>query len=179
MSATRRALDQYFTPASATRELLKHIDVDTKYVLECCSGDGAITRELKEHRAVVKTNDIDRALTADYYEDVADEQGWYPFPGGGHWVISNPPFNQAAQIIPLAYNYASVGIAMLLRLSFLEPCLDRDLWLAAHPPTKLIVLPRISFTGDGKTDNVTCAWMVWLKGTPKGGVVVVPREGRL
>jgi hypothetical protein len=49
---------------------------------------------------------------------------------------------------------------MLLRLSYLEPCNNRAEFLSVNPPS-LIVLPRISFTGDGKTDNVTCAWFVW------------------
>jgi hypothetical protein len=52
---------------------------------------------------------------------------------------------------------------MLLRLSYLEPTEDRGAWLNSHPPTDLIVLPRISFTGNGKTDSVTCAWIVWRK----------------
>lgn len=58
---------------------------------------------------------------------------------------------------------AIVGVAMLLRLSYLEPTKDRGHWLNDHPPTQMIVLPRISFTGDGKTDSVTCAWMIWHK----------------
>ena len=55
---------------------------------------------------------------------------------------------------------------MLLRLSYAEPCLNRAEWLKAHPISHLIVLPRISFTGNGKTDNVTCAWFVWDKLRP-------------
>jgi len=50
-----------------------------------------------------------------------------------------------------------------LRLSYLEPCQNRAQWLADHPLTKLIVLPRISFNGSGKTDSCTTAWMIWDK----------------
>lgn len=50
--------------------------------------------------------------------------------------------------------------------------------LAAHPPTQLIVLPRHSFTGDGKTDRVTCAWMIWDRFDVRQGVVIVPRKER-
>jgi hypothetical protein len=64
---------------------------------------------------------------------------------------------------------------MFLRLSYLEPVRNRGAWLAAHPPTGLIVLPRISFTGDGQTDTVTCAWMVWDK-LARGTIRVIPRE---
>lgn len=101
---------------------------------------------------------------ADYTADVSKPEVWSTFPRGAHWVVSNPPFNQAPLIVPLAWAYAEIGIAMLLRLSFLEPVKNRGLWLNQCPPTELIVLPRISFTGDGKTDSVTCAWMIWRKG---------------
>lgn len=180
MSTTRRQLDQYFTPASASRELLKHINVNNCYVLECCAGDGAISNVIQTESGVaaVKTNDIDDSLGADWTADITNPEVWKTFPTGCHWVISNPPFNRAAEILPLALNYARIGIAMLLRLSYLEPCFDRAIWLSEYPPSKLIVLPRISFTNDGKTDNVTCAWMVWDKRTTAQEIIVVPRSGR-
>jgi hypothetical protein len=66
-------------------------------------------------------------------------------------------------------------VAMLLRLSFLEPTRERGPWLAKNPPDLVIVLPRISFTGDGKTDSVTCAWMIWDADIENRGVIVSPR----
>lgn len=183
MSSPRRKLDQYFTPASATVELLKHIHL-TGNVLECCNGDGGISNELLGGAWTVWTNDIDTSLQADFHLDASDRSNWAFMNAGGvnyyDWVVSNPPFNQAPQIVPLAYDYITLGIAMLLRLSYLEPCFtrksNRAAWLAAHPPTKLVVLPRISFTGDGKTDNVTCAWMIWEKDpAAEKYIKVVPR----
>ncbi len=32
------------------------------------------------------------------------------------WVVTNPPYIQASAILPLAYYYARVGVAFLLRL---------------------------------------------------------------
>ncbi len=72
-------------------------------------------------------------------------------------------------------NKARVGVAFLLRLSYLEPCWDRADWLVQHPVSKLIVLPRISFTGDHKTDSVTCGWFVWVKGGTEQQIEVAPR----
>jgi hypothetical protein len=99
--------------------------------------------------------------------DAADELSWKFWTAEGamsyDWIVNNPPFSCAPQIIPLAFQHARVGIAMLLRLSFLEPVENRGTWLNQYPPTHLIVLPRISFTGNRKTDSVTCAWMVWRK----------------
>ena len=174
MTTPRRKLDQYFTPASATQKLLKHVFIGGN-VLECCNGDGAISRVLRLSRNIdrVYTNDIDPALEADWHTDATDSTQWK---GDADWIVSNPPFNQAAQIVPLAYDHAGFGIAMLLRLSYLEPCKNRALWLREHPPTTLIVLPRISFTGNGKTDNVTCAWMVWNKRALTQEIIIVPKD---
>lgn len=174
MSATRRQLDQYFTPASATRELLKHVQLSGN-VFECCVGDGGIYNALDGY-SVLWSNDIDTSLKADFHNDVT--QNWSFGFDKCDWVVSNPPFNVAPQILPHAYNYSRIGMAMLLRLSYLEPCLDRDQWLRSHPLTKLIVLPRISFTGNGRTDNVTCAWMIWDKRTDEQEIIVVSRQGR-
>lgn len=162
----RRENDFYPTPEFATRELLKRVKIGGN-VLECCCGDGAISRVLPEGElpSTIFRNDIDVTLPADFHEDVSFEEAWHQIgkKTGFDWIVTNPPFNRANDIVPLAFEFAEVGIAMLLRLSFLEPTEDRGAWLNKYPPTKLIVLPRISFTGDGKTDSVTCAWMVWKK----------------
>lgn len=131
-------------------------------VLECCAGDGKIAEVVNRRAGVdMYENDIDPQYGSQWNFDAS--QAWPNNIGRHSWVVTNPPFNAAARIIPLAYEHAMDGIAMLLRLSFLEPVEDRGAWLNANPPTKLVVLPRISFTGDGKTDSVTCAWMVWDK----------------
>lgn len=170
----RRKNDFYPTPEWATHELLKRVSVGGT-ILECCVGDGAISRVLPAgaRPSYVLTNDIDMGRYSDFKEDAARPDGWETIANGISiaWVITNPPFNQAAQIVPLAYEHADEGIAMLLRLSFLEPVEDRGAWLNEHPPTSMIVLPRISFTGNGKTDSVTCAWMIWEKG--KRGTITV------
>ncbi len=161
----RREHDFYPTPAWATHELLKHVAVEGT-VLEPCVGAGDISSVLFDADGVldVMTNDLDRAhINAAWHEDATDPWWWSRIPNGFDWVVTNPPFSHAHQILPLAMKFARTGVAMLLRLSYLEPCEGRGAWLAANPPTSLIVLPRISFTGDGKSDSVTCAWFVWDK----------------
>lgn len=158
----RRKNDAYMTPQFAVAELLNRFPIFAgATVLEPCSGDGAIAIELLGRDFDVVTNDIDPLRPADLHEDVATPEFWVGV--DKDWIISNPPFNKASIIIPLAYKRARVGIAMLLRYSYLEPCDDRGPWLAEHPPTALISVPRISFTGNGKTDLVATAWMIWLK----------------
>jgi hypothetical protein len=176
----RRANDFYPTPEWATLELLKHVSIRGT-VFECCVGDGAIARPLATDRSFVYTGDIDPQWNPQVLGDANDREFWesasrlieadMDIPGID-WIVTNPPFNEASTIVPIAYNRAEKGIAMLLRLSFLEPVEARGAWLTEHPPTCLIILPRISFTGDGKTDSVTCAWMVWDKAATQQRIIV-------
>lgn len=87
---------------------------------------------------------------------------WWVVPGTPKHIdiVTNPPFNEANRIVP-AFVRAGHRCAFLLRLSWLEPTGDRQDFLAENPPSGLIVLPRYSFTGDGKTDSATAAWMLW------------------
>jgi len=168
----RRKNDFYPTPSWATAILLKHVSI-TGTILEPCSGAEDIANELRRHNEVW-TNDIDRSHTADSYYDLTDPVSWGKLPDCD-WVVTNPPFNIAPIAIPAAYEKARLGVAMFLRLSYLEPCQNRAEWLDAHPPTKLIVLPRISFTGDGRTDSCTTAWMIWDKReSAQAEIIVVP-----
>ena len=158
----RRKNDFYETPPAFTRILLSDIkDYIGINILECCNGDGAISDILKKKGYNVATNDIDKRADTDY--DATKDALWTRYSGNVSWVISNPPFKSAPTIVKKAYHTARDGIAMLLRLTFLEPCQNRGDFLSQHPPN-LIVLPRHSFTGDGGVDSVTCAWFYWIKG---------------
>lgn len=157
----RRANDFYPTPDWATRELLARVDV-RGYVLEPCAGRGDIATALACDPRVrnLELNDLDKQWDADTHEDATDPIYWQHKTGPAEWVVTNPPFLVADKILPLAVKHVG-RVAMLLRITYLEPCEGRAAWLRTHPPARLIVLPRISFTGDGKTDSVTCAWFVW------------------
>lgn len=171
----RRKLDAYMTPAWAVRELLKHVIVRGT-VFEPCAGDGSITNVIAEipgrPRRII-TNDIDRQRLTDRHGDAREQAVWkdvtshWPI----DWVITNPTWSKddPLRILQHATWHAKVGVALLLRLSFLEPTdtrYPRGPFLHRHPPSRLIVLPRHSFTGDGKSDSVTAAWMVWEAGLP-------------
>lgn len=163
----RRKNDFYPTPSWATQELLSRVDI-RGYILEPCIGDGAIASVIDGGDRWIYGNDIAPQTNCSFCGDASTRELWETVRNTMpderiDWVVTNPPFNVAAKIVPLAFEFAEFGIAMLLRLSYLEPVEDRGAWLKENPPTKLIVLPRISFTNDGKTDSVTCAWMVWEK----------------
>lgn len=162
----RRPRDAYYTPEAATLALLTHVPFISGTILEPCAGEGHIVRPLEAMDAgFVIASDITTGN---------DARTWWP---ETHidWVVTNPPFNQAFEIVQNAHNHCD-NLAMLLRLSWLEPTHKRGEWLQRNPPNQIIVLPRISFTGDGKTDSVTCAWMVWEIGKPVEGIKIVSKQ---
>jgi hypothetical protein len=170
----RKHLDQYFTPLSAARVLLKYQPSISGTILEPCVGRGDLAAPLRPLGRVV-TNDIDPLMSADTHRDAATDDFWlWQALDRPDWVVSNPPFSCCQPIIAGAFSVAQLGVAMLLRLSYLEPCNNRADFLSANPPS-VIVLPRISFTGDGKTDNVTCAWFVWDFSTQERQVRIVSK----
>jgi hypothetical protein len=142
-------------------------------VFEPCVGDGAIVRELVwAGYSQGHTNDLEPAIAADYHFDAADpwpdhQQNKY------NWIVTNPPFAMPKNGKPLPVNILKHALAavrpggavsLLLRVTFLEPCENRGLFLQEHPPAQIIVLPRYSFTQNGKSDSATCAWMTWIAG---------------
>lgn len=173
----RRANDFYPTPAWATKMLIDRVLVRGE-ILEPCAGKGDMARVLGTiPGSTVLTNDLDKAMPSSMHMDATDWSWWkgLSYVGPIRWVVTNPPFSVADRILPHAVKFATEGAAFLLRLSYLEPCTGRASWLSENPPTRLLVLPRISFTGDGKTDSATCAWFVWERYPSERGVqIVVP-----
>jgi hypothetical protein len=169
---SRKNLDFYQTPDFATEILLKqysYLIVDGAIIEPCC-GDRAISKQLETKfgkNRLIET-DIDPARNPrNGVFDATNPATYLQKSASGETirsVITNPPFNCAMNILKTAYESPDVEvIALLLRLSFLEGTFERGPFLNQHPPKKLIILPRISFTGDGNTDSVTCAWMIWCK----------------
>lgn len=159
----RSEFDYYPTPGFMTRSLLHfHPSICGSIVLEPCSGGDAITNVLRRAGCTVYTNDIDPRQPSMVTYDARTPEFWaayqpnYPF----DWVISNPPFTIALPILQQAVQHARVGVAFLLRKTFLEPTDDRGPWLQEHPPTRSIGEPRYSFRGAG-SDSVSCDWYIW------------------
>ena len=178
----RRPNDFYPTEASATGALLERVALEGATVIEPCHGAGDITLQLiRRADCRVITNDLDPGFIANYRLDARLPSAWRKFidendyPIGPTWAVTNPPFIYAADIARRALEHVP-NVALLLRLTFLEPCEDRVMLLAERPPRRLIVLPRISFTNDGSTDSVTCAWFVWSDQV-EPGIEVVPTLG--
>lgn len=176
-TGARQDFDFYETPAWMTRSLYTFTPEirGGSRVLECCSGRDAIANVLRRERGCqVFTNDIDTRHPAQQFLDASRRESWTPVLGldGEHfpsvdWVVTNPPFNEAMAILRCAVLFAKVGVAFLLRKTFLEPTgtatkPGRGPWLQEHPPTHVIGLPRYAFRGAG-SDSVSCDWMIWKR----------------
>lgn len=174
----RRQNDGYYTYQQQTRALMHHISpaLPIGTVYEPTAGTGAISNVLKnEFDLTVTTNDIDVSMPTDRHFDATHPEAWL---GARHdWVITNPPYNVAFEVLIRAYEHANIGVAMLLRLSFAEPTLKREKWLVDHQGllSHLLIFgsPRPNYRKgeinpeNGKRyggDSVTTAWFVWLKG---------------
>lgn len=161
-SAPRRKLDRYYTPSWLAEKLLEHVQLEG-VVLEPCTGKNAIADVLRAKGLKVWTNDIDPNVEADFHHDAKILHLLQRDDMSIDYVITNPPFSEALPILKNALKYSTKGVAFLLRLSFLEPTYDRGVFWKENPPTQIVVLPRVSFTEDGCTDMVTCAWFIWEK----------------
>jgi hypothetical protein len=175
--STRRAFDYYPTPAWMTLALLRRENVGD--VLEPCSGYDAIANVFRARGQDPVTSDLNQETPAHWHLDATREATWVQLRESRClWTVTNPPFNLADQIVPLAVQY-SPHVAMLLRLTWLEPTAARQRWLAAHPPRRLIVLPRHDFRGSGSTDSVPAAWFIWDDNqVGRRGIEIVTKDER-
>jgi len=143
------------------RTLLRHQpEIAGTMVLEPTAGDGAIVRVLVDEGGCrVVTNDVDINHSTMTHEDARTDEYWRHAPRVS-LVVANPPFASALDIVVHAVEHADVGVAMLLRKTWTEPVKARGPWLAEHPPTRIIGLPRHRFHGRG-TDSTSCDWHIW------------------
>lgn len=165
----RVANDYYPTPVSLIEPLLNCVDIKG-IVLEPCAGHGAIASQFPG----CITNEP--YPTGDYQTDFAldatQSDSWLEF-GAVDWVVTNPPYgDMAISIVQNALDRANVGVAMLLRLSWLEPCCsrkegNRDKLLIKYADCMthmLIASPRPNFRADtDSSDSITVAWVIWQK----------------
>jgi len=163
---SRHEFDFYETPAWLTLLALSHIPF-SGMIGEPCAGHGAISSILKATGFNVWLNDIDLVKPTDYHSDAAKSEHWATLPDAD-WIISNPPYGRlAAPIVQNAYHHAQKGIAMVLRLNWLEVCDDRVDFLRQHPPTTIINVPRFCYTKSSKgrwaTDQCPTNLYCWDK----------------
>lgn len=140
-------------------------------VLDPACGEGAILDVFRERGHNTLGLELDPARAA-----VAQERGHYvynndatlfPWPEHADWLVGNPPYSLALDFAWKAVEWADWAkapiprrVALLLRLSFLEPASGRAVLFQHHPPDVLILPRRPSFDGKA-TDSTTSAWFCW------------------
>jgi hypothetical protein len=170
--------DYYPTPEAITKVLLSKLGGINGAVFEPCAGQGAISDVVSKLNPEFEVLESDLRWGGNSPRDATTKDFWDYWSGHSlvnhlgagvafDWVITNPPFNCAAQILEYAWEYCETGCAFLLRLSFLEPTGNRSEMLKAmsdHMRYVIPVSPRPKFRRDtNSSDSVTCAWFVWDK----------------
>ncbi len=159
------SLDYFPTPPWATRVLLEYVipaaDGDC---LEPACGEGHMARPLAERFEFVAASDVH-----DYgFGEVRDFLAtlWTPEPEPCDWIITNPPFKRAEDFALRALKQAQVGVALLVRTSFLEGVGRYQRIFDPYPPsvvaqfTERVVLHKGRLSEKGSTATAYC-WIVW------------------
>lgn len=175
----RRKHDNYPTPKCQVNALVSPL-VDLLggslrgTVIEPCAGDGNIARTLLQlnPELIVQCFDLQGKWDATIPHNWAKIEVNWKAPD---WTITNPPFNLALPIIENAWEFSRVGVAMLLPITWNEPCEDRREWLLNHADNLRYIMPvcpRPHFRKgeinpktkkEYATANCTVAWYVWRK----------------
>jgi hypothetical protein len=174
------ALDYYPTPPWSTRALLCEVfpHMGTQrcgqgdHIWEPACGEGHMADVLAESGARVDATDI-----LDYGKrcqngvgDFLDASTLRLLPRHPHWIITNPPFKDdlAERFTLQALDIARVGVAMFVRVQFLETVGRYENIFRNQPPTLIaffaerVPLCRGKWDPDGQTATAYC-WLVWLK----------------
>lgn len=168
VQALHRALNYFPTPLWGTRagaEILKQIDPVAAVIWEPACGEGHMAEALKEYFYQVHASDIhDHG-----YGDVRDFLLREEQPADVDWVVSNPPFEHANAFIEKGLRVARRGVAMLLRVAFMEGAERYPLlWEGNNPLSHVAVfserLPMVLGCYDPDASSAVCmAWFFFPK----------------
>lgn len=176
----RRDDDFYETFRWQVEALLRRVTLPTEWLyLEPCAGNLAIAGPLRDRGLQVWSNDlVQRDAPLDSTLDARDRRLWRTVTQCvGRRVdlsVTNVPFDQAFGIVPVALEESRRGVITLVRCTWDEPTEERDGWLAAHPLTAKIIMPRAKYRGTSGSDSATHAWFIWA--TPDSGVIAKPHD---
>lgn len=162
------SLDDFPTPPWAVKALFAHDLIkpghyENKVCWEPACNRGFMARALKRHFARVICTDVFNygyGDTADYLTSQPNELC--------DWVITNPPFRLAEAFVEKALHDARIGVAILVRTSFLEGNKRFKNLFAPYPP--MIVaqfverVPMVKSRVDPKASTATSyCWIIWNK----------------
>lgn len=167
------SLDYFPTPPWATRALFEHAFVDLPNPADNCwnvwepaCGEGHMAEVLREYCGDVEATDIfdygygGRAL------DFLSEEASNACPD---WIITNPPFGEnSIPFVERALDIAQAGVAMFVRLQWLEGVGRYERIFRDRPPTRIaffaerVPLHKDRWEPEGGT-MTAYIWMIWVK----------------
>lgn len=177
------SLDDFPTPPWAGRALVEHVlaphyddgslpwRADHLKPMSCwepACNRGYLAEALRPYFKTIAATDIH-----DYgwrgQQSVSDFLYPYPAIKGVDWVITNPPFRLAEQFIERALKLATIGVAIIVRTSFLESVGRHERLFTKTPPTVIaqfaerVPMVKGRLTATGSTATAYC-WLVWMLG---------------
>jgi hypothetical protein len=181
------SLDFFPTPPWATRALIECVfpllqprgECLGNSVWEPACGEGHMADVLREYCPRVKATDV-----FDYgYGKTEDFLTAESFMWPHDWIITNPPFGEKTeQFVLRAIALATVGVAMFVRLQWLESIGRYEAIFRDTPPTLIaffcerVNLCKGRWEPDGSTATAYI-WLVWLKGeSPRAPFWIPPGQ---
>jgi hypothetical protein len=160
--------DMFPTPPWATRALMQVVlGGPFSSIWEPATGYGHMAEVLREYCGEVATSDLhDYGYPLDQRLDFTDCAAAPKY----DWIITNPPFKKKTeQFVLKALELAQIGVAMFVRLQWLESVGRYETIFRDHPPTCIAFFAeRVPLCkGEWKPDGTTATayiWLVWIKG---------------
>lgn len=148
-------------------------------VWESACNRGHMAEPLREYFGRVHATDIH-----DYGYHAHERTVDFLFPGSEpaervDWIISNPPFRLAEQFVLRALDIAHIGVAMIVRTSFLEGIGRYENLFSQRKPTIIaqfserVPMVKGRLTADGSTATAYC-WIIWTKVEGESRFVWIP-----
>ena len=159
--------DYYATPTRAGLDLIR-IYPSIKDIWECACGGGSLCVGFDEVHKLSRSSDlIDRGYGEGGVDFLLQTEPW------AGWIVTNPPYKFALEFAERAIELAQGGVALFLRVQFLESQKRQRLFIKS-PPNFVYVYakrcPQCALNGDfsNPTGNATTyCWFIWDKSLPK------------
>jgi hypothetical protein len=166
------SLDYFPTPPWATRALCEDVLMRSDYggrVWEPAAGMGHMSEVLGEYFATVFPSDVHdygRGYTVGSFVGEGPDVVTAPFEPD--WVITNPPFNLAQEFVERGLAVARRGVAVLVRVAWLEGGGRYRSLFGVNPPHTIAIfaerVPMVKGRWDPDASSATSyAWVIWRK----------------
>ena len=169
--------DYYATDPQSVRDLLDIYDIEGETFYEPCVGEGHIAKVLKEYfpnSEVYGTDLINRGYgngEFDFINENWEDRLDLLIPKKVDWIITNPPYRLAKEFIDKSLAMTNKGVAMFLKVQFLEGKARRALFEKYPPKHVYISSSRLQCAKNGEFERmkagggsaIAYAWYVWEK----------------